>query len=197
MSRKDRERAERFLRHLEPLQGKLEAYGRRALSAAGELEDALQSAVANAFRDFQLYAEGTNFRAWIFRYFHLEICNRNRKHERCRHVDLPSDLSVEEAWQIILDEPLHKTLLDDPEVVLEQCEAPLARAVRNLPSPERAVFLLHVLGDFKYREIAEILEMPIGSVMGYLARSRLRLRQELVQLGEERGYFKREPRGQP
>ncbi|MCI0351027.1 MAG: hypothetical protein L0Z53_16500 [Acidobacteriales bacterium] len=67
MSKKDRERSEAFVRHLQPLQGALETYCRRALRAASEVEDALQSAIVHALRDFHLYAEGTNFSAWILR----------------------------------------------------------------------------------------------------------------------------------
>ena len=81
--------AESFLRHLEPLQEPLEAYCRHALHNSSDVPDVLQSAIANAFRDFDLYASGTNFRAWIFRYVYLEICNCNRKEARHRHALLP------------------------------------------------------------------------------------------------------------
>jgi RNA polymerase sigma-70 factor (ECF subfamily) len=154
------------------------------------VRDVLQSAVANAFRDFHLYAEGTSFRAWIFRYVHLEILNWNRKYARTRHQELPADLSIEDQWQSALDEPLLKILLDDPDRVVEQCDAELAQAVGDLTHLERAVLLLHAVGEFKYREIAEILEVPIGTVMSTLARSRLRLRQRLIRYGEERGLLK-------
>ena len=185
-----RSKAENFMRHLEPLQGALEAYCRRSLYDPNSVRDVLQSAVANAYRDFHRYVEGTNFRAWIFRYVHLETLNCNRKHSRARHAELPADLSIEDAWQLALDEPLFKLLLDDPDPVLEQCDAVVARAVRDLASLERAVLLLHAIGEFKYREIAEILEVPIGTVMSTLARTRLRIRQRLVKYGEERGLLK-------
>lgn len=186
------------MRHLEPLHGALEAYCRRSLHDTNDVRDVLQSAVANAYRDFHLYVEGTNFRAWIFRYTHLETLNCNRKHARTRHEELPTDLSVEDAWQLALDEPLHKALLDDPDPVLEQCDAVVAQAVRELAPLERAVLLLQAIGEFKYREIAEILQVPIGTVMSTLARSRVALRQRLVQFGEEHGLLKpQETRGDP
>ncbi len=193
--------SESFLAHLQPLQAALEAYARRLLHDPNEVEDALQAAIAGAFRDFHRYAVGTNFRAWIFRYVHLEVCNRNRKQLR-RHSPLPPDLGeggvrgspsewpAEETWQLVLDEPLFKVLLDDPDLVLEQCEEDLSRAITELAPLERAVFLLRAVGEFKYREIAEILQIPMGTVMGYLSRSRLRLRQQLVRFGEERGYLR-------
>lgn len=180
------------MRHLEPLQGALEAYCRRCLRDRNALADVLQSAVGNAFRDFHLYVEGSNFRAWIFRYLHLEIQNCNRKHERTKHEELPAELSVEDAWNLALDEPLFKVLLDDPEAVLDQCDAALAQAVRELSLLERAVLLLQAIGEFKYREIADILQVPIGTVMSSLARCRVRLRQRLVHYGEEQGLLKPE-----
>jgi RNA polymerase sigma-70 factor, ECF subfamily len=195
---KGRAKAENFMRHLEPLQGALEAYCRRALHDPSAVRDVLQSAVGNAYRDFQLYVEGTNFRAWIFRYAHLETLNCNRKQARTKHQELPADLSVEDAWQLALDEPLLKVLLDDPDPVLDQCDAVLAQAMRELTPLERAVLLLQAIGEFKYREIAEILQVPIGTVMSTLARSRVRLRQRLVRHGEEHGLLKAgETRGDP
>jgi len=190
----DPDKAERFLRHLEPLQGVLEAYCRRSLHDPGGVSDVLQNAIASTFRDFHLYAEGTNFRAWVFRYLHLEIQNWNRKYRRDRHDDLPADLSVEETWELVLNEPLLQVLLDDPDVVLDECDAVLAEAVRSLAPLECSILLLHAIGEFKYREIADILQVPIGSVMSSLARCRLRLRQRLVAYGEERGLLKPEER---
>ena len=177
------------MRHLEPLQGPLEAYCRRLLVDAGAAADVLQSAIANAYRDFHLYVEGTNFRAWIFRFVHLEILNANRKRSRTRQQELPADLSVDDAWELALDEPLLKVLLDNPDPVLERCDEALAEAVRALDPLGRAALLLKVIGEFKYREIADILQVPIGTVMSTLARSRLRLRQQLVQYGEEQGLL--------
>ncbi|MEJ7639070.1 MAG: sigma factor, partial [Singulisphaera sp.] len=69
---RERTKPENFLRHLEPLRGALEAYCRRSLHDPGAVGDVLQAAVANAFRDFHRYVEGTNFRAWIFRYLNGE-----------------------------------------------------------------------------------------------------------------------------
>jgi RNA polymerase sigma-70 factor (ECF subfamily) len=188
----ERPKAENFLRHLEPLRGSLEAYCRRSLRALNDVPDVLQSANANAYRDFHMYAEGTNFRAWIFRYVHLEIQNCNRKYERSRHEQLPADLSIEDAWQLVLEEPLFKVLLDDPDLILDRCDAVLSQEVKALSSLERSVLLLQAVGEFKYREIADILQIPVGTVMSGLARCRLRLRQRLVEYGVECGLLKPE-----
>ena len=190
----NQDKARRFLRHLEPLQSALEAYCRRSLYDLNGVLDVIQNAVASTFRDFHLYVEGTNFRAWIFRYVHLEIQNANRKHRRDRHEELSADLSVEEAWSLVLDEPLLHVLLDDPDVILDECDSMLAEAIWSLAPQERSILLLQAIGEFKYREIAEILQVPIGTVMSGLSRCRLRLREQLVNFGEERGLLKPEER---
>ncbi len=187
-----REIADKFLRHLEPLQGALEAYCRRSVRDPNAVTDVLQSAVAGALRDFHMYAEGTNFRAWIYRYVHFEILNWNRRYRRDRHQALPPDLAADEAWRRALDEPLYELLLADPESVLDHCDDDLAGALLGLTATERSVFLLRAIGEFKYREIADIVEVPVGTVMSTLARTRARLRQRLTEYGEQRGLLKRQ-----
>jgi RNA polymerase sigma-70 factor (ECF subfamily) len=101
-----------------------------------------------------------------------------------------AELLVEESWQMALDEPLAEILRNDPDAVLDQCDQVLAGAVRDLPPQEQAVLLLRAIGEFKYREMAEILGIPLGTVMTCLARGRLRLRQRLVDFGRERGLLR-------
>ncbi|OGO35618.1 MAG: hypothetical protein A2Z03_09320 [Chloroflexi bacterium RBG_16_56_8] len=185
-------KAEAFMRHLGPLQGVLEAFVRRALWDPNAVGDVLQGAIATAFRDFQMYVEGTNFRAWIFRFVHLEVLSTNRKLHRTQLAPLPEDVAKENVWEAEIDEPLFRQLLDDPEPVLERCDEALSQAIRDLPAAEREVLLLRAIGEFKYREIAEILQIPLGTVMSNLARSRTRLRQRLVEHARKTGLFRRD-----
>lgn len=173
-------RAKQFVQHLNPLQGVLEGYCRRNLVDPNAVEDALQSAVANAYRDFHLYLENTNFRSWIFRYLHLEILGRNRQFLRNRHGVLPDEFACEQIWEAIAEERLWDVLLEAPEEALQYCDDVVGDAVRSLPPLERSALLLRAIGEFKYREIAEILEIPVGSVMGYLGRARTALRCRLA-----------------
>ena len=188
---KRRAKAANFMQHLEPLQGALEAYCRRSLHDPNAARDVLQSAVANAYRDFHLYVEGTNFRAWIFRYLNGEILNANRRAGRLpRTVGTLAELPVEETWQMALDQPLAAALRDDPDAVLDQCDQVLAEAVRELPPQEQAVLLLRAIGEFKYREVAQILGIPLGTVMTCLSRGRQRLRERLLDYGREHGLLR-------
>jgi RNA polymerase sigma-70 factor (ECF subfamily) len=192
LAEKHSSKGERFLQHLEPLQGALEAYCRRSLRDGSEVADTLQGAVANAFRDFRLYAEGTNFRAWMFRYVSLEVLNRNRAWTRRRASGLPDELpAAPEGFVLPKERELMAWLLEEPESVLDHCEQPLSQAIRRLNDSERSVLLLRSIGEFKYREIAEILEVPVGTVMGWLFRARQRLRNELADFARTRGLWRR------
>jgi RNA polymerase sigma-70 factor (ECF subfamily) len=183
------DRAERFLQHLEPLQAALEAYCRRSVHDPNSAEDVLQEAVGKAFRDFHLYAEGTNFRAWMFRYLNLEIYAGNRSFHRERREALQEEPTVEDVWGQAIDEPLVERLLEEPDRVLTHCDEALAAAIGELTPLERSALLLHFIGQFKHREMAEILEVPIGTVMSALSRTRAHLRLRLAGYAREQGLL--------
>jgi RNA polymerase sigma-70 factor, ECF subfamily len=176
------EKSARFLEHLLPLQRKLEGYCHRMAYSADTVPDILQSSVATAFRDFDLYSEGTNFPAWMFGYLHREIQNANRRLRKTAGVGEPGDVAAPDAWWPPNELPVHRLLLDAPEVVLDQCDADLAGGIRELRPLERSALLLHAVGEFKYREVADILGVPIGTVMSALARARQHVREHLAFL---------------
>jgi RNA polymerase sigma-70 factor (ECF subfamily) len=149
------------------------------------VEDVLQEAVGKAFRDFHLYAEGTNFRAWMFRYLNLEIYAGNRSFQRQRMEALVEEPAIEAVWEYSIDAPLVERLLEKSEQVLDQCDDALAKAIAELSPLERSVILLKAIGQFKHREMAEILEVPMGTVMSALSRGRAHLRQCLADYAAE------------
>lgn len=186
-------KGEVFVELLRPLQGPLEVYSRRMLRDRSQMEDALQSAVAAAFASFDRFAEGTNFKAWIFRFVTLEIFNRNRKHEPVSFSDaseIPGDLPAEESWELVAMGDTFDAMLEDPDVVLEHFDDVVVAALKLLAPLERACVLLRAIGEFSYREIHELLSIPIGSVIGYLSRARRRLRIALAEYANERGLFR-------
>ena len=188
-----RARADAFLALLEPLQRPLEVYCRRMLRNRSMVEDVLQSAVAAAFAQFDRYTEGTNFRAWVFRFVTLEVFNRNRKHEPVFFAEVPADLLAEESWALVASEDVFTAMLKDPDVVLEHFDDAVVGALEELAPAERAVLLLRAIGEFSYKEIHELLAIPLGSVIGYLSRARKRLRIALADYAAERGLFRRDP----
>jgi len=183
----DPQRAERFVAYLEPIQRQLAVYCSRALDRPDEVSDVLQSAVASAFRDFDKYSEGTNFRAWMFRYVTLEALNRNRANKR-----FPSELDKPQSLESHTFEFVSfriEALLNDPEAVLDHCDEVVAESVSKLTEQERRILLLRAAGDFKYREISEILDIPMGTVMGLLSRARTQLRSKLLDYARQHGLL--------
>lgn len=189
MAKQNEDRAARFLRHLEPLKAALEAYCRRCANDPNAVEDVLQEAIGTAYRDFHLYAEGTNFRAWIFRYLNLTIYAGNRSYQRERYEALSDEPPVDEVWDQAIDEPLIGFLLERPEEVLRHCDDALAAAVAELSPLEKCVLLLRAIGQFKNREMSEILELPIGTVMSAVSRGRTRLRLRLAEYARDRNLL--------
>ena len=189
MARPSEDRAARFLQHLEPLKAALEAYCRRSVHDPNSVQDVLQEAVGKAYRDFHMYAEGTNFRAWMFRYLNLEIYAGNRSFQRQRHEALTLEPTVEDVWERAIEEPLVERLLERSERILDQCDEALAEAIAELSPLERSVLLLRAIGQFKHREMSEILEVPMGTIMSALSRGRSRLRLKLAEYAREHGLL--------
>ncbi|MFH1303671.1 MAG: sigma-70 family RNA polymerase sigma factor [Planctomycetota bacterium] len=154
---------------------------RRSLRDQSLVEDVLQESVTRAYRDFVLFSEGTNFRAWIFRYVNLVLLETNRGQESRHQQSLEKEPVDEDEWKLAPDEDLLQVLLDSPGTVLEQCSDELNRAVLKLRPVDRSVLLLKSIGDFKYREIGEIIGIPLGTVMSSLARARQQVRHELAK----------------
>ena len=91
-------------------------------------------------------------------------------------------------------EPLYQDVLKSPEVFLEQCGEEVNRALRNLSTAQRSCILLRGVEKFSYKEIAEILDIPVGTVMTHLSRGRAKLRKELTAYAEEQGVIRKRPK---
>ncbi len=173
--------ADRFLALLQPIERDLETYCRRLMWDPQEAPDTLQNAVMRAFAAFDRYHEDASFRAWMFKILTREAFAMNRKHARiARHefqlepeelAGLPMTAEPAQAG----NQPL------SPESLNEVLEPFLAAGLRTLTDTERAVLLLRAIGELRYREIAESLDIPLGSVMGNLARARQKMRACLAR----------------
>lgn len=177
---------DRFLRHLEAVREPLTAYVRSLLWNPSDLGDALQSTFLTAFEKFRRFEEGTNFHAWIFTIATHTTFNLNRK-QAPRRVP-PPDLAETLEQEVAVE-----ALLRDPDVVLVHVEGEIRSAVRDLPEAERAALLLVSVGGVSCREAASILEMPIGSVMGYVGRARAKLRARLAMYARGLGLLEETP----
>ena len=175
---------EQFTELLEPVQDRLYRFAAHQVWSRSDAEDLLQDAVMTAWRKFDDFREGTNFRAWIFQILVHLAANRNRAWSRrqkrevaLEQLDFASASTTD--WTDV-------SVVDSPEEVLSQVDDGLARALRTLPPVRRAAFLLRAVEGFRYREIADWLAIPIGTVMSHLSRARRSLREALQPISEPR-----------
>lgn len=179
------DRGAAFTRLLEEQKDSLYAFAKSLIWNKEGAEDALQDAVIAAYRAFDTFELGTNFRAWMFRFIVNTIFNLNKKTRRSVEVPLTQD-DVQ-----VLESPnppdLGPTLLLDPTGYLDLVSDPVRRAVLRLPESQRMAFLLRTVNEFSYKEISRILGAPLGTVMSLLCRARVKLRAELVDFETDTG----------
>ncbi|MBV8598713.1 MAG: sigma-70 family RNA polymerase sigma factor [Actinobacteria bacterium] len=151
---------------------------RRLVGSREEAEDLMQDAYARAFRSWQQYQPGTNLRAWLLRIL------TNLNIDRGRRVQRSPDLQPLEEGDYYLYNRLESTIGDenpDEERVLDRLsQNSIVEALAEVPHDFRDVVVLVDIGEFSYAEAAQILDIPVGTVMPRLHRGRRILKQILA-----------------
>ena len=132
-----------------------------------DAEDAVQETMVQALRSFHRYEPGTNCRAWLLTILHRVISNRRRARGRSILVSDPDDL-------------IARTVPFVPPVPQELTDELVLSSLRQLPHVFQEIILLCDVEDLSYKEAAEVLDIPSGTVMSRLHRGRARLRAELA-----------------
>ena len=157
---------------------------------SGLAEDVFSQAVLAAYENRSKYTPGTNFRAWMFRILTNKCFVANR--ETGRAFDR---LDVRGASEAAAPESERAfNAMENPVAVLDQCGDEVFRAFRNISTAQRTCILLRGVERFSYQEIAEIMEIPVGTVMTHLARGRKKLRAQLGEYAEATGIIRSFPR---
>ena len=182
------ERTARFERDAMPLLDQLYSAAMRLTHNPQDAEDLVQDTFAKAYASFHQYQDGTNLKAWMYRILTNTFINSYRKKQR---EPLQSDADGVEDWQLVRAEAHTSRGLRSAETeALDHLpDSDVKKALQELPSDFRmAVYLADVEG-FAYKEIAEIMDTPIGTVMSRLNRGRSMLRSLLQDYARERGLI--------
>jgi RNA polymerase sigma-70 factor (ECF subfamily) len=159
---------------------------RRLVGSREEAEDLMQDTYARAFRSWRQYTPGTNLRAWLLRILTNLNIDRGRRSQRA-----PDTQPLEEG-----DYFLYNRLeavdgirgpSDEERVVERLSQDDIVDALAEVPHDFRDVVVLVDIGDFSYADAAQILDIPIGTVMSRLHRGRRILKQNMAQhaIGEQ------------
>ena len=149
-----------------------------------EAEDLMQETYARAFRSWKSFTPGTNLRAWLLRILTNLNIDRARRQQR-----RPETQPMEESDYYLynrLEESSSRPLEED-RVAERLSQDDVVGALSAVPHDFRDVLVLVDLGDFSYQDAAQILDIPIGTVMSRLHRARRALKQELADRAVETG----------
>jgi RNA polymerase sigma-70 factor (ECF subfamily) len=172
--------------HMDALYGTALRMTRRPLDA----EDLVQDVYLRAYRFFDRFEEGTNFKAWIFKILTNTFINRYRKKvrepqqmefERVEYFYTEAEKERDDKYETRYDEQRYADLFGDE----------VNAALGKLSYDFRAVVILCDIEGFSYKEIAKIIGAPIGTVMSRLSRARQQLQNYLRDYAQREGILKK------
>lgn len=179
--RKQQDFNEEIIPHLDALYN----FGLRLTSDPNDAEDLVQDTIVKAYRFFSSYEKGTNAKAWLFRILKNSYINNYRKKSK-----KPQEVDYDEVatfYETIRAERTETSDLED-KMFRELIDDDISNALDEIPEDFRTVVLLCDVEDFTYEEIANMLDVPIGTIRSRLHRGRNLLKAQLLEYATKRGY---------
>lgn len=152
-----------------------------------EAQDLVQETYLKAYRFFHRFEPGTNMKAWLFTILRNTYINTYRRTSRHQQVDFDQ---IAPLYSETTSEPVLTDRRAAEDMLSHLVQDDVKRALDALPEEYRLVVLLADLEDFAYKEIADIVGCPVGTVMSRLFRGRRLLRQSLAEFAKKAGYIK-------
>jgi len=175
---------EAFERHAEQVFPSVFGTALRLTRSREEAEDLAQEAIVRAYEAFDRF-DGTNFKAWILRIVTNLYINRYRQRQRSPQLSSLDDEGVMEP--VASDDAIPDRLLFN-----ESLGAEVEAALKKIPDDFRLTVMLSDIEGLSYQEVADITQVPIGTVRSRLARGRALLRSQLLEFAVREGYLKNE-----
>ena len=158
---------------------------------AEDAQDLVQETYLKAYRSFAQFTPGTNLKAWLFKILKNTFINEYRRRQAApRETDFAD---LEESLESMVRPEAGERIKNPEEEALEHAlDEGVQRALDGLPPDYRMAVVLADLEGFSYKEIAEILDVPVGTVMSRLYRGRRLLEDALLRYARARNYLQRD-----
>ena len=154
-----------------------------------DAEDLVQETYLKAYKYYDKFEEGTNLKAWLFKILKNTFINSYRKKQQAPPKADFAD--IEESFEtIVRDDSGQQARTPEEELLEKVLDEDVQHAIEELPHDYRMVVLLADLEGFSYKEIADILEIPVGTVMSRLYRGRRLLEEALLKYARGHGYIR-------
>jgi RNA polymerase sigma-70 factor, ECF subfamily len=169
-----------------PFMGQLYPAALRMTKNPSDAEDLVQETIAKAYAAFSQFRPGTNLRAWLHKILANAFINGYRKQRR--EPMQASAAEFHEDWQATSADPLSAPARSAEAEALDRlADSDILRALRELPEDFRVAIYLADIEGYPYREVAEMMGTPIGTVMSRLHRGRSKLRHKLARYAPHPG----------